>query len=350
MLLNLIKAAFIGCIFILFSCGTAQKEQTSAGGNLCKHSQLLEIYPNAQGYAIRINNPEQPEQPFNLSVNNSYGRIALLSATHVGMMAAIQQQAAICAIPDAQFLYDASLRRAVRKGKVADLKSEASISVEKLLAKKTQVLVYSGFGNEQTQIQRLNRIGIQCIPNFEWRETNPLARAEWVLLFGVLTGQIAEAQHYFNRVAANYERIKEQEKLGNQNPLLISGYIYGDQWVAPAGQSFEATFYKDAGFRYYFDRQPGTGSCFSSIAQVLTKSAEVVYWINPAKPSRAALLQEFPKYSHFPFFNKRIFCYTHQTNKYWEQAAAHPDWILSDLRQIIAAKPKNMHFYKELAP
>jgi iron complex transport system substrate-binding protein len=350
MLLNLIKAAFIGCIFILFSCGTAQKEQTSAGGNLCKHSQLLEIYPKAQGYAIRIHNPEQPEQPFNLSVNNSYGRIALLSATHVGMMAAIQQQAAICAIPDAQFLYDASLRRAVRKGKVADLKSEASISVEKLLAKKTQVLVYSGFGNEQTQIQRLNRIGIQCIPNFEWRETNPLARAEWVLLFGVLTGQIAEAQHYFNRVAANYERIKEQEKLGNQNPLLISGYIYGDQWVAPAGQSFEATFYKDAGFRYYFDRQPGTGSCFSSIAQVLTKSAEVVYWINPAKPSRAALLQEFPKYSHFPFFNKRIFCYTHQTNKYWEQAAAHPDWILSDLRQIIAAKPKNMHFYKELAP
>jgi iron complex transport system substrate-binding protein len=350
MLLNLIKAAFIGCIFILFSCGTAQKEQASAGENLCKHSKLLEIYPNAQGYTIRIHNPEQPEQPFELSLQKSYSRIALLSATHVGMMAAIQQQATICAIPDAQYLYDASLRRAVRKGKVADLKSESSISVEKLLAKKTQVLVYSGFGNEQTQIERLNRIGIQCIPNFEWRETNPLARAEWVLLFGVLTGQIEAAQQYFKRVAANYQRIKEQEKLCNQNPLLISGYIYGDQWVAPAGQSFEATFYKDAGFRYYFDREPGTGSCFSSIAQVLTKSAEVVYWINPAKPSRAALLQEFPKYSHFPFFNKRIFCYTHQTNKYWEQAAAHPDWILSDLRQIIAAKPKNMHFYKELAP
>jgi iron complex transport system substrate-binding protein len=92
-------------------------------------------------------------------------------------------------------LYDASLRSAVRKGNVADLKSEVSISVEKLLAKKTQVLVYSGFGNEQTQIERLNRIGIQCIPNFEWRETNPLARAEWVLLFGVLTGSSQLSAH-----------------------------------------------------------------------------------------------------------------------------------------------------------
>ncbi|MFM1853545.1 MAG: hypothetical protein RL164_863 [Bacteroidota bacterium] len=350
MLQNLIKFTFFGCVFILFSCGTTQKEQDSSANNLCKYSQLLEIHPSTQGYDIRIHNPEQPKQPFNLSVNNSYERIALLSATHVGMMAAIDQQAAICAIPDAQFLYDASLRSAVRKGNVADLKSAASISVEQLLAKKTQVLVYSGFGNEQSQIERLNRIGIQCIPNFEWRETNPLARAEWVLLFGVLTGQIETAQQYFKRVAANYQRIKEQEKLGNQNPLLISGYIYGDQWVAPAGQSFEATFYKDAGFRYYFDREPGTGSCFSSIAKVLTKSTEVVYWLNPAKPSRAALLQEFPKYSHFPFFNKRVFCYTHQTNKYWEQAAAHPDWILSDLRQILTTKPKKLHFYKELTP
>jgi hypothetical protein len=89
MLLNLIKFSLFGCVFILFSCGTAQKEQASSGENLCKHSQLLEIYPNAKGYVIRIHNPEQPKQPFNLSINKAYERVALLSATHVGMMAAI---------------------------------------------------------------------------------------------------------------------------------------------------------------------------------------------------------------------------------------------------------------------
>jgi iron complex transport system substrate-binding protein len=299
---------------------------------------------------IQIQNPEQPKEIFEFQLNKPFKRIAVLSATHVGMLAAIDQQQRLCAIPDKRYLHDPLVKKAVAKGKVADLKSEQQLSIQKLLAHHTQALVYSGFGPEQAQIKRLRSIGMTCIPNYEWRETHPLARAEWILLFGAMTGQFAQAQQYFKKVCQNYKRIKTQPTLCNSMPVVISGYVYGDQWVAPAANSFEARLYADVDFAYYFNAKSGTGSCFSSIQSVLAKSAGVVIWLNPGQPTRAALLQQYPKYKYFPFFKKRVFCYTHNTNFYWEWAAVRPDWVLSDLSQVRATQTDSLYFYKELQP
>jgi iron complex transport system substrate-binding protein len=337
-------------LFILFACHTVPQGQNQSGKNLCKYSRLLHLEQDPSGvFSIRIQNPDDLKAAdFELKIEQAYERIALLSSTHVGMMAALGQQARVCAIPDARFLADARLQKATLAGNVADLKSEQQLSVQKLLGKHTQALIYSGFGPEQAQMKRLGAIGITCIPNYEWRETHPLARAEWVLLFGILTGQFEKAKQYFKQVETNYKQILKQEKLCNAPPQLISGYIYGDQWIAPAANSFEAKLYADAQFSYYFHQNPGTGSCFSSIQSVLTKSTAVAIWLNPGQATKAALLKQFPKYAHFPFFRKRIYCYTHRTNYYWEQAAVHPDWVLSDLTNIRDHQTNKMYFYKEI--
>lgn len=350
MLQNLTKLFSFGCLLsILFACNTTQQDQRQSEKNLCTYSRLLHIEQAQPGvFSIRIQNPDDPKHDFEIQIDKAFQHIALLSATHVGMIAALGQQAHVCAIPDARFLADAQLQKATLAGKVADLKSEQQLSVQKLLSKHTQALVYSGFGAEQAQMKRLNAIGIKCIPNYEWRETHPLARAEWVLLFGILTGQFEKALHYFKQLEANYLSLLKQEKLCNTAPKLISGYIYGDQWIAPATNSYEAKLYADAQFAYYFDQSPGTGSCFSSIQSVLTKSTEVDIWINPGQPTKAQLLQQFPKYKHFPFFSKRSYCYTHNTNFYWEWAAVRPDWVLSDLLSIRDNKSNKMYFYKQI--
>ena len=344
---------WLAFILILLAFGCQTQSDSTRGGiprNLCQYSKLLSITPVEDGYAIEIQNPEHANEKFELHLQQPFKRIAVLSATHVGMLAALDQQERLCAIPDKRFLHDPKIKNAVARGKMADLKSEQQLSVKKLLAQHTQALVYSGFGPEQAQIKRLKSIGITCIPNYEWRETHPLARAEWVLLFGALTGQFEKAQHYFKQVCQNYKRIKKQPTLCNSNPFVISGYVYGDQWVAPAANSFEARLYADADFAYYFHKRPGTGSCFSSIQSVLTKSSGAVIWLNPGQPKRAALLEQYPKYKYFPFFNKCIFCYTHNTNYYWEWAAVHPDWVLSDLRNIRDNQIDSLYFYKELQP
>lgn len=342
---------WLAFLLILLAFGCRPKSDSQRGGiprNLCQYSKLLTIWRVEDGYAIEIQNPEHPKARFKFLLKKSFKRIAALSATHVGMMAALKQEHLLCAIPDKRYLHAPKVKKLLAKGSIIDLQSEQQLSVKKLLAKQTQALIYSGFGPEKAQIKRLRTLGITCIPNFEWRETHPLARAEWILLFGALTGQFEKAQLHFRKVCQNYMRIRKQPKLCNTNPNVISGYIYGDQWIAPAGNSFEAKLYADVEFAYYFNERPGTGSCFSSIPSILTKSASVSIWLNPGQSSRSALLAQYPKYKYFPFFEKRIFCYTHNTNFYWEWAAVRPDWVLSDLSNIRDNPTADMHFYKEL--
>ena len=344
------RSLWLLVLLVVMGCQSNPEQQQKQAKNLCHYSDLLTIIAAKNGFLIQIQNPEQPKEIFEFQLNKPFKRIAVLSATHVGMLAAIDQQQRLCAIPDKRYLHDPLVKKAVAKGKVADLKSEQQLSIQKLLAHHTQALVYSGFGPEQAQIKRLRSIGMTCIPNYEWRETHPLARAEWILLFGAMTGHFAQAQQYFKKVCQNYKRSKTQPTLCNSMPVVISGYVYGDQWVAPAANSFEARLYADVDFAYYFNAKSGTGSCFSSIQSVLAKSAGVVIWLNPGQPTRAALLQQYPKYKYFPFFKKRVFCYTHNTNFYWEWAAVRPDWVLSDLSHIRANQTDSLYFYKELQP
>jgi iron complex transport system substrate-binding protein len=340
---------FFGLLFFFFLLGCTDQKTTehSKKENLCQHSQYLRIFKNLKGYKVEILDPDQQRKLHVFQIQKPYARIAVLSATHVGMLAALGQQEKICAISNAKYLHDPRVKRLLRLKRIEDLQTEMGFSVEKLLQRKAEVVVYSGFGNESQQLKRLPS-NMLSIANFEWREKTSLARAEWILLFGALCGQFDDAQQLFEQVEANYSHIKkevQQNNHSNQLPVLLSGNLYGDQWIAPAGQSFEARIYKDAGLAYLFSKEQGTGSVFKSLAEILRKGPAVGLWLNPGLPSRKAILKQYPKAQYFPFFKKPIYCYTSNTNKYWEQAAVHPDWLLSDLSQIAAVQTKKLHFY-----
>lgn len=334
--------------FVLLGCKDKQTTEHLKKNNLCKYSQYLHIYKIQKGYKIEIFNPDQTNQKYTFQIQQGYKRIAVLSATHVGMLAALGQQAKICAVSDAKYIHDPLLKRRFGQNLVADLRTESGFSSEKILTSNAEVVVYSGFGNESQQLKRLHKTNICSIANYEWREKTPLARAEWALLFGVLCGQFDKAQQLFSQVESNYRQLQKQISQNNhskQLPVLISGNLYGDQWIAPAGQSFEARLYRDAGFAYLFANEKGTGSCFKSLTEVLQKGTTATLWINPGQPSREAIVKQYPKAKFFAFYKQRIYCYTSNTNKYWEQAAARPDWLLQDLKQIANKQPNNMHFY-----
>jgi iron complex transport system substrate-binding protein len=341
--------SFFGLVFffLLLGCTDQKTAAHAKNENLCEHSQYLRIYKYQKGYKVEILDPDQQRKLHVFQIQEPYARIAVLSATHVGMLSALGQQEKICAVSDAKYLLDPRVKRLVQLKRIADLQTELGFSAEKLLQRKAQVVVYSGFGNESQQLKRLPANMLK-IANFEWREKTPLARAEWLLLFGALCGQFDEAQQLFEEIEANYIRIQkevQQNNHSNQLPVLLSGNLYGDQWIAPAGQSFEAHLYKDAGLGYLFSKEEGTGSVFKSLAEILRKGAAVGIWLNPGLPSRKAILKQYPKAQFFPFFKKPIYCYTSNTNKYWEQAAAHPDWLLSDLSRIASGQTKKLHFY-----
>lgn len=345
---NLISFSSLVLFLLLSGCLVQNKTELPKKENLCQYSKYLRIIKISNGFLVVVLDPDLKAKPKIFKITKAFEHIAVLSATHVGMLCALKQQARISAIADAKYLYDAQMLRLVAAKKVTDLRAEMGLPTQKLLQNGTQAVVYSGFGNESKALQRLEGTHLKSIPNYEWREKTPLARAEWVLLFGVLSGQFDKAQAFFNGVEQKYTALQksiQQNNKSNQLPVLISGNLYGDQWIAPAGQSFEAQLYKDAGLAYLFDNEQGTGSIFKSLPEILKKGTSVNLWLNPGQPSRSKLLNQFPKAKFLPFYKKAIYCYTAQTNKYWELAAMHPDLLLSDLSQIAKRQVKKLHFY-----
>ena len=125
--------------FLLLGCKDQQRLELSAKDNLCKYSKYLHIYQSSKGYKIEISNPDQQGKVQAFIINKPFERIAVLSATHVGMLSAIHQQQKICAVSDSKYLYNPILKKRLDQNRVTDLRSELGFSSEKLLRSKAQV-------------------------------------------------------------------------------------------------------------------------------------------------------------------------------------------------------------------
>ena len=142
--------------------------------------------------------------------------------------------------------------------------------------------------------QQLKKIGITCIPDYDWREATALGRAEWILLFGVLSDRLPEALKLFKTIEQSY--LKTIRTPQQHNALnMISGNVTGDFWYTPAGESFLAEIYKRAGLSYVYASTKGTGSLAYSMEKILKDGAGVQLWLNPGFPSKQAILNANPK-------------------------------------------------------
>jgi iron complex transport system substrate-binding protein len=342
---------FFGVLLvILASCSnqTRQVQKTDIPGeNICRYSNYLSVYKTNKGYQIVIQHPEKKQLQYRFVITKPADYLAVLSSTHIGMLSSINQERRISAITDIRYVYSPMVNKRFKQKHIVELQNESSMSVDQLLRSKSEYVIYSAFSGGFSQEKRLKKLGISCIPNFDWREQTALGRAEWILLFGALTGKVPESIQLFKSI----ERACLQAKKVKMNPTeMISGNVTGDFWYAPAGQSFVAEIYRKSGFNYIYDRTKGTGSLAYSMEKIMKDGAQVKIWLNPGFPSKKEMLTVNPKAKFMPFFDhSRIFCYTHNSNKFWELSTLRPDWLMEDLAQIASGRTTiNLHFYKEV--
>ena len=355
------KLILFGFFFLLISCGTKPDDsQIKDSENLCKYSKWLRISETKDLVRIEITNPDDPSQIVKLKlpnfksnknksqtydVKNPIQRIAVLSSTHIGMLGELNLIDRIVAVADLKYVHNTDLKN---KGAI-ELGEEQLISAEKIISSGAEMIIYSGFSNEFPRQKLLHKIGIETIPNYDWREVHPLGRAEWILLFGYLTGHAEEAKNKFNQICTNYENIKDEVQ-GNKSILTLSGNMTGDFWYAPAGESYHAQLFDDAGLSYLFSNEKGTGSLSLSFEKILGITDNVDLWLNPGFNNKTQILKTHPKSRLLkPLKLSSVFCYSHDTNKYWELSACRPDLILSDyaeLKKGIQMESNKLFFYK----
>lgn len=363
----MIKSLFLfSVLFLCFGCqNTAKKVQKTVPTTLkyAKHFELEE----KNGYTVlTINNPEtnQPEQTFILAKKGvmvkapaSDIRIEIpvqgmgaLATGFIGMISELDEINSIKLSTDTKYVYNSALRKNIAAKKVLTTDYEGAVSPAEMLSKKVELVLFSGFGSPYPNQDKLQQLGINCMAIYDWKELNPLAKAEWIKLFGALYDKSDEANAYFDAVEKNYRELKSRIANSKHQETVITGGMFGDIWNATAGESFLAGIMKDAGMNYLYKNTKGTGSNQYSLAKIIVDEEKCTRWLNAEAKSMDELLRLNPKFAVLHTVKiKQVYSYFNKTNYFWEYNSMRPDWILEDFAMIGGTLPmKNMHFYQRL--
>jgi iron complex transport system substrate-binding protein len=256
----------------------------------------------------------------------SLTRTAIQSTTYFSFFDKLDALNRLIALCGVNYLSTSQKEKATH---VQEICSPSSFNLEKLAVLQPDVLLLYPF--EQKDVTRFHRLGIRTLLITEYLEETPLARAEWVKLFGLLTNNTT-ATTVFKDIETAYNEFKNSDVLGT----VALNLPHGDNWNMPAGNSITANLVKDAGLEYVYAEQNQLGNNVLSMEEAYSVLSKVDYWIvigeREADFSLEKLIAENKIYSTFPAVkNKKvIFCNTAH-NDYFSKGVIEPHILLRDL-------------------
>jgi iron complex transport system substrate-binding protein len=264
------------------------------------------------------------------------------------MLAELNSINSITAVTDKKLIYNENLIEKINNDLIFSFPENQNPNIEKIVESGSKIIVHSAFGGDFPNEEKLKKFDIYAIPNFDWMEAHPLGKAEWILLFGYLVGKEKLAKIRFNHIEKEY--LKQIEKNVLSDKVVLMGNLMGDYWIAPAPNSFNAQFIKDAGGIYLFESHQSVGSLNLNFENVVDESKNTSIWINPGFDTKKKILDSNPKANLINAFNERyVFCYSRNLNKYWELAPIQPHLVLSDYINIIQNDNlENLYFYQKV--
>jgi iron complex transport system substrate-binding protein len=348
-------------ILFLFGCADERTPRTTKGKSHVEFAKYFDIKTNNRDTVLTITDPDsETQERFLLTSLSSkrlkdtrtilvgQQRIIATSSTFIGMMSKLNMEDEIVGVLNKAYLANKKLISGIAAGEVIEIGSTEIIPLEKIIKSKANILFYSGFGNKLNNETQLEKIGVECIPVYDWKEKNPLGKAEWILLYGFISGKEQVAKQYIRGLKARYDQLKQSTF--TKKPNILGGNVYGDVWNTPNGESYIARMINDAGGNYLFKHSKGTGSLLLDLEEVVLRSDSADVWIHPGYPTYSSLLNVNPKAKYLkPFKEERIYCYSHAMNRFWELSAIEPDKMIKDQLIIFhGGNEDSLYFYRKV--
>lgn len=293
-------------------------------------------------------------------------RVVALSSAQVGYMLRLGLRDRIVAVGEGKYLVDSVLYARVAAGEVAEVGNGPTLSLEKLMAAKPDLVFDFATGGGMDDYERIGAIGLSLMLTSEWQERTPLAKAEWIKLFGRLFGVESLADSIFEQSKNAYLRAVDGGVAGGQHldsphksaqddtiphstshiphspcPRVLVGMSYGGVWHAPGGNSFTARLIKDAGGCYLWAADTNQELQFS-LEEILQVADSADVWVNPgmfATPEDLIAAEPRVKFIR-AFKEKRVYQNdgikgAGGGNDFFESAVAYPAETLINLRSCI---------------
>ena len=270
--------------------------------------------------------------------------IVVYTSVHAAIIDQLGEADKVIGVCEPRYMDTPSIQEGLRAGKIADLGEATAPNIEKIIDIGAEIIIASPFQN--AGYGPAEKLGIPIIEAADYMESLPLGRTEWIRFYGLLFGKEVMADSIFRETEDRYLELKELAKTVTNRPTVISEKKFGSSWYMPAGDSYIAHLYKDAGADYIFKDLPGVGSTPLAFETVLDKAIHADMWLikyNQANDmTYKDLRTEYTPYENFDAFkNRRIYTCNTGIVPYYEEFPIHPDYLLKDLVWV---------FHPELLP
>ena len=312
-------------LILLASCATHNRPAARGG---MEYAQWFDLQENQ---AVILS--PYGGAPDTLKVDSPVRSIVCMSSSYIGFLDALGCDSVATAVSGLAYVSDPEVR-----AHAVDVGYDAALDYETILKLRPDlVLTYAVSAAEPPYLQKLRDLGIRTAVIHEHLESHPLARAEYIKFFGLLTGRAALADSLFTDIRDRYlSLVKETEA---PKKVLVN-IPYADQWYIPGGYNYMTRLIQDAGGAV-LGAVPGRfESSVISVEKAFELAQEADCWLNPGWcATKAQLRSVHPLFADFPVLAKSVCNNTKQTtpgggNAFWETGPARPDLILEDLRAI----------------
>lgn len=342
--------------FSFISCnrGGAEDYTPYGGDTLTCHAQLLTIVEHPKFTIVDIadpwheakrlqryilvnrNNPMPEKYPKGVVVKVPLQSSVIYSSVHADVAVEIGAAQAITGIADAQYHKTPEIVSAMDNGKIIDVGASMSPSVERIVEMSPEAIFASPYQNAGYGV--IEKLGIPIIECADYMEANPLGRAEWIKLFGVLYGKQKVANEIFDNVCDNYNTLVGLTVNIKDRPMVISEMMTNGVWFVPGGRSYMAQLFQDAGADYPWRDDTSNGSLQLTFEVVYDKAHDADYWLiktfgNDLTLDR--LKADYSLHAEMKAFNRGgVYSCNTATTTLFEDFPFHPDLLLQEYINI----------------
>ncbi len=273
--------------------------------------------------------------------------VAVFSSTQLSAFIKLGELGKVKGISEAAYIIDPEVRKRMQQDSIIELAGSGHFFVEKTLEVNPGLVFISPYNLEEQHALELT--GIPLIPFFDFFETDPLGRAEWIRFTAAFCGKEEWADSIFGHTVDVYRSYARLADEVTKKPTVFSDKYFNGQWFIPGGQSYIARLFADAGADYLWKEDSHKASFPLDYESVFERAHDADFWRIIGSYGDIAtyesLAAENELYKHFKAFQNRkvIYCDAEQT-AYFENSPLEPEIVLADL--IKAFHPELLPDYK----
>lgn len=246
--------------------------------------------------------------------------------------------------------YVDSARRAMEDGQILYGGKYSAPDYEQMLEEKITLAVESGMILHVPKVQdKLEDLGIPVLIDYSSYEDDPLARAEWVKVYGVLTGKEKEAEAAFARQEAYVEDLLDEAV--SDVTVTVFSMNSNHQIVMRRDSDYFSEMAEMTGATFLAPEDDGSDAATITVNMetfyAIAQDADFLIYntaIETAPSSLEELTQEYELLSQFAAVQShKVYC----TADSLYQHAASTGEIICDLYEILSEEEtENTYFYR----